>query len=259
MMWTTRQRSEAEGLAFVSAGSGPRLLMIHGVGLRAEAWNAQIDALADCFEILAPDLPGHGGSAPLPGAPGLRDYGDRIARLLDQPAIVVGHSLGALIALELASRNLSQVRGVVALNAIFQRSESAQAAVRKRAAELDGIAAVDPSTTLARWFGDEPSPARLACHDWLCSVDPEGYRTAYSVFANEAGPGEKDLKILSCPALFMTGGLEPNSTPEMSHRMADLSPEGAVAIVETAAHMMPMTHPADVNQALLEFAGGCRK
>jgi pimeloyl-ACP methyl ester carboxylesterase len=57
----------------------------------------------------------------------------------------------------------------------------------------------------------------------------------------------------------MTGGLEPNSTPEMSHRMADLSPEGAVAIVETAAHMMPMTHPADVNQALLEFAGGCRK
>ncbi|WP_299473342.1 alpha/beta hydrolase [uncultured Roseibium sp.] len=258
MTWTTRLRSEAGSLAFITAGKGPRLLMIHGVGLRAEAWNAQIAALSDRFEILAPDLPGHGGSAALSGAPDLKDYSDRIARLLDRPSIVVGHSMGAMIALDLASRYQDQVRGVGALNAIFRRSLAARTAVRKRATELDGIATVDPSAALDRWFGIEPGPERQACHDWLSSVDPAGYRTAYSVFAKEDGPDEADLMAISCPALFMTGGLEPNSTPAMSRAMTDLAPHGVVNVVEDAAHMMPMTHPAAVNRALLDFAEGCQ-
>lgn len=258
MTWTTRQRSEAGALAYVSAGTGLRLLLIHGVGLRAEAWNAQIAALSDCFEILAPDLPGHGGSAALSGAPRLQDYSDRIARLLDRDTIVFGHSMGAMIALDLATRYRDQVRGVGALNAIFRRSQAARTAVRERAAELDGITAVDPSAAIARWFGTEPSPERQACHDWLSGVDPAGYRTAYSVFAKEDGPDGAELMALTCPALFMTGGLEPNSTPAMSRAMADLAPDGVVKVIEEAAHMMPMTHPAAVNQALLDFAEGCQ-
>ena len=54
--------------------------------------------------------------------------------------------------------------------------------------------------------------------------------------------------------LFMTGGHEPNSTPAMSRRMASLVSDGMALIVEDAAHMMPMTHPSEVNQALRQFA-----
>lgn len=258
MTWTTRPRSDQYGLAVVTSGKGPRIVLIHGVGLRAEAWGAQIAVMSAHHELLVPDLPGHSASAALPGSPDLQAYSDRIARLLDQGAVLVGHSMGAMIALDLASRYCDQVKGVVALNAIFKRSNAARAAVQERAAALDGVSVADPASTLFRWFGHEPSPERAACRDWLTVVDPHGYKAAYSVFATEDGPDETQLKNLPCPALFMTGGKEQNSTPAMSLAMADLAPNGTAEIVASASHMMPMTHPAEVNRALLDFAERCQ-
>ncbi|MDN3722138.1 alpha/beta fold hydrolase [Roseibium salinum] len=95
MTWTTRPRSEEAGVAFVEAGEGPLLLFfLHGVGLRAEAWGAQIDAFSDRFEVRAPDLPGHGGSV-LPGrAERLSAYTDALAACATRPCVVIGHSMG---------------------------------------------------------------------------------------------------------------------------------------------------------------------
>ena len=62
---------------------------------------------------------------------------------------------------------------------------------------------------------------------------------------------------LKCPAFFMTGSLEPNSTPAMSQAMAALAPRGRVHVIETAAHMMPMTHHEEVTRALMAFATEC--
>ena len=64
MTWTTRPRSDLAGLACIRAGDGPPVLLIHGVGLRAEAWGAVIDRLAERFAVHAIDLPGHGESPP---------------------------------------------------------------------------------------------------------------------------------------------------------------------------------------------------
>ena len=46
MIWTTRPRSRAGPITMISQGKGPPVLLIHGVGLRAEAWAGQIDVLA---------------------------------------------------------------------------------------------------------------------------------------------------------------------------------------------------------------------
>lgn len=259
MIWTTRPRFEAGGIAFLQAGEGPRLLLLHGVGLRAEAWNGQIDALAKDFEVIAPDLPGHGASARLEGAPGLPDFSNCLARLLDRPAVVIGHSMGAMIALDLAFRFPEHVTGVAALNAIYRRTEAAREAVQKRADSLVGGTVPDPEPTLQRWFGNQPSPERQACASWLTSADPLGYRTAYRIFAVEDGPSDEGLAGLICPALFLTGGLEPNSTPAMSRAMAGLAPQGRASVIEDAAHMMPMTHADAVTAILREFARECLK
>ncbi|MCK7613143.1 alpha/beta fold hydrolase [Roseibium sediminicola] len=259
MTWTTRPRSEAGGIAFVQEGEGPRLLLLHGVGLRAEAWNGQIAGLAKDFEVTAPDLPGHGVSARLEGLPGLPDFSNSLARFLDRPVVVIGHSMGAMIALDLAIRFPDHVVGVAALNAIYRRTEAAKEAVQKRADNLDGGTAPDPEPTLQRWFGNEPTPERQACASWLTSTDPLGYRTAYRTFAAEDGPSGEELAGLTCPALFLTGGLEPNSTPAMSRAMAGLAPQGRAAVIEDAAHMMPMTHADAVTAILKEFARECLK
>lgn len=257
MIWTTRQRSEIGPFAAVVAGDGPTLVLIHGVGLRAEAWGAQIDALSCDFRIVAIDMPGHGDSAALHTAPTLSDYSRTVATCLETPCVVVGHSFGAMIALDLAIAQPDKVAGVAALNAIYRREPSARAAVIARAARLDGTSVADPTAPLARWFGDTQSPERTACAGWLRAVDPAGYKDAYTVFAHADGPTDAGLKSLACPALFMTGGQEPNSTPAMSRAMADLAPNGHCAVIEDAAHMMPMTHAADVTARIATFAKAC--
>ena len=234
----------------------PPIVLLHGVGLRAEAWNAQIDALAPRYRVVAPDLPGHGQS-PAPTAERLGAFTDAVAQLLEEPGLVVGHSMGALIALDLAGRYPDRVDGLAALNSVFRRSDSARAAVKARADRLDGQSVGDPGPTLHRWFGDSPSPERAACESWLRANDPEGYRIAYGVFARSDGPSSASLKALAVPALFMTGEAEPNSTPAMSRAMADLAPQGQAVIVPGAAHMLPMTHAETVNAALLDLAADC--
>lgn len=257
MTWTTRPRSEFGPLAAIRAGAGPRLVLLHGVGLRAEAWNAQMDALSPRFEVIAPDLPGHGSSARIEGQASLGAYVDRVAGALAGPFLIVGHSMGAMIALELAALYPDMVRGVAALNAIFRRTPAAAGAVQRRAAALDGMRAPDPSATLARWFGAAPSAEAAACREWLSAVDPAGYKAAYTVFANEDGPSDAGLAGLAAPALFLTGSEEPNSTPAMSAAMAARAPGGRSIIIDGAAHMAPMTHPEPVNAALIAFSEEC--
>lgn len=253
MTWTTRPRSEVADLRAICAGEGPTVLLIHGVGLRAEAWGGQLQGLMHNCRVIAIDMPGHGESPRLADKPDLTDFTDAIAAVLSSPAVVIGHSFGAMIALDMAARYPKRVRAVGAFNGIHQRDPRARQAVLERAGQLDGESVADPSATLDRWFGTVPSAERDACAAWLRDVDPAGYRDAYRVFAAQDGPSESTLKGLSCPALFVTGRNEPNSTPAMSQRMADCAPLGRAVIIENAAHMLPMTHAAVVTPILRQF------
>ena len=259
--WSPRPRIQLTNkLTGWTAGSGPSLLLLHGVGLNADAWAAQIDSLSADYRVIAIDMPGHGESDRLQHADNLASYSDCIVEVinaLDSPVFLVGHSMGALIALDIAIRYPQKLEKVVAMNAIFQRSDEALLAVRQRAQELSGISNPDPTTTLQRWFADELNlPAAIACRLWLETVDPKGYQQAYRVFANETGPLASELGRLSVPALFLTGAEEPNSTPEMSRAMAEVTPDAQAVVIEGAAHMMPMTHAAAVNKVILDFIAG---
>ena len=257
MIWTTRPRSDlGHGLAGVVAGDGPPLLLIHGVGLRAEAWAAMVPMLTPTARVVAIDMPGHGGSAPVAAAR-LSDYVAAIAPLVRDlaarhgPVMVAGHSMGAMIALDLAVTLPQDVGGVAALNAVFKRPAEAAAAVRARAETLATTGAADPEPTLRRWFGNTQSAEANACRDWLTSATPEGYAMAYRTFANADGPSSDELATLQTPALFVTGADDPNSTPEMARQMARLAPNAQALVIDGAAHMAPMTHPAPIAAALL--------
>ena len=91
-------------VVYVEAGSGPALLLIHGMAGTFENWEAVIEPLARHHTVIAPDLPGHGGSAPGGGdyslgalAAGLRDL---LVALGHKRATLVGHSLGGGIAMQ---------------------------------------------------------------------------------------------------------------------------------------------------------------
>lgn len=236
------------------------MVLIHGVGLRSEAWARMLPGLKDNFSITILDLPGHGASSCFTHAPSLANYTDIIAEALstlDASSFVVGHSMGALLAMDLAVKYPDLVSAIAPLNAIFRRSEKAKIAVADRVEEIKSCGVTDPDGTLARWFGENPTgDTKIAsdeCRDWLTSVNPIGYRHAYSVFAREDGPSSEDLGSIKCPSLFVTGSQEPNSTPEMSKMLADQVAQGRVEIVENAKHMMPMTHAETVVKHLTSF------
>lgn len=93
-------------MTYVEEGAGPVLLLVHGMGGRYENWREVMEPLARRYTVVAPDLPGHGASAPGNGdysigglAVGLRDL---LLALGHERATLVGHSLGGGIAMNLA-------------------------------------------------------------------------------------------------------------------------------------------------------------
>lgn len=260
MTWKTLPVSDATGLVAAQvAGQGRAVVLIHGVGLRAASMRPIGEHLTRGFCVHMVDMPGHGAS-PLAGAQALPGYIDRIGRYgmsLGQPFAVVGHSMGAMVALGIAERWPGQVTHVAALNAIYRRNPQAATAVQARAAALSDSAMSDPGPTLERWFGSPPegalAEAARACRDMLTTVDPQGYKTAYRIFATQDGPSDDALRALSCPALFMTGADDVNSTPAMSQAMARLAPHGQASVIARSAHMLPMTHAEQVAKDLTTF------
>ncbi len=245
-------------LSFLHAGEGPTLVLIHGVGLRAEAWDRMMPGLAAHFSIYAVDMPGH-GATPLGKVQVLEDYVDAVARfvvVLRGPVFVAGHSFGAILAMKLAARQGTDIAGIAALNAIYRRTPEAEKAVRARAAAIVAGEGHDPAPTVARWFGEAPQGALKTaardCNAWLGAVDQTGYGRAYTAFAHQDGPSKAELQAIKCPALFMTGAQDRNSTPQMSQMMAAGTPHGRAKSLKEAAHMMPMTHPEAVTAALID-------
>lgn len=262
MEWTNLRRSpgprsKAGGIAWREAGKGPPVLLIHGVGLNADAWEPQIVTLSGRHRVIAIDMPGHGESDLLPDGAGLADYVAAVAGLVDavgvSPLPVVGHSMGAMIALGLALDHPEKVTALVALNAVYCRDPVARAAVEHRADQLTtGVVAVE--APILRWYPDNPGGylAQVTAA-WLHAVNPAGYAAAYRIFASSDHVHEGRLGTLACRALFMTGVSDPNSTPAMSAQMAREAPFGRTLAVPGARHMMHLTHPAETSNAISAF------
>jgi pimeloyl-ACP methyl ester carboxylesterase len=124
-------------------GVGPPLLLLHGFG--GAAWNyTEMAPLLDGRRLLLPDLPGHGGSEPLP-APSLTGFADAVATLLDEPVSVFGHSMGGVVALRLAERHPELVHSLV-LAAPAGISSSSRAAT----VFLGAVGVIRPARFVAR-------------------------------------------------------------------------------------------------------------
>lgn len=199
--------------AYDAPGRGPRppLVLLHGIGSSATAYGKlMLGLLPHVRRLMAPDLPGHGFSAtPPPGfdpealveqAIGLVDA------LLDEPAVVVGTSMGGGLALRYAIARPARVRALV-LCSPAGAPMSAEALDTLRAQfELAGPA--DARAFVERLFADRPpAPALVAravrdrltrpvVRDLLARVGPETFLTA------------EEAATLAPPTLLLWGGAE---------------------------------------------------
>ncbi len=106
---------------YLEAGpvDAPPVVLVHGLGATNASMLPLIPALARDFRVLAPDLPGHGGTQATGAAHAPRYLGDWLMAFLretcDQPAVLIGNSLGGRTALEAALNSPFDVRGLVLL------------------------------------------------------------------------------------------------------------------------------------------------
>lgn len=238
------------------------MVLVHGVGLRSEVWEPQVADFCASRRVVVYDTLGHGRSDIPPASASLEAYLTQLEELLDaldiSRAVVAGHSMGAIIATAFAIEHPERVTALAALCPVYGRSAESRTAALGRAQRLASNgpgASVD--ATLRRWLGDDAHVQ--ACHKgeilrgWLADADPVGYARAYRVFvtSDEAIVGR--LGGLDMPALFLAAAQDPNSTPEMSRRMAAEAPRGRAVVLSNTRHMVPFVSPESVNVQLRAF------
>jgi pimeloyl-ACP methyl ester carboxylesterase len=257
MTLTTLLLSETNlKVSFRAKGAGDPVVLIHGVGMQSAAWTPQLDHFADQYHVIALDMPGHGGSDPLPISSKLPDYVAWCQAVIEAlgfgPVNIAGHSMGALIAGGIAASHPDLIRRAALLNGVFLRDEAARTAVQARAADIRN-GKIDLETPLARWFDVHQTEARAQVAGWLGAVDQTGYATAYTAFAEGDATYAAQFPQIACPFLAMTGDGDPNSTPAMSEAMATAVQNGQHVTIAGHRHMINLTAIGDVNAHLSQW------
>jgi pimeloyl-ACP methyl ester carboxylesterase len=200
------------------AGEGKPLVLVHGLGGAAANWRALAPLLLPGRRVLVPELPGHGGSSPLPAAPSLNAYADRLALLLDGPAAVVGHSLGGAISLRLAIRHPELVTALVLAGAagISSRTRRAGYALAitallkpgKRIApyreRIAGSSALK-TVVFGRWGAADPPALPGDVAEAFLSGPGRHTDTASAARALVRDDPRPDLDRVRCPVLLLWG------------------------------------------------------
>lgn len=245
-------------VSYLEAGQGAPLVLLHGVGMNAEAWFPQIEVLSRRFRVIALDMPGHGESSGFRHAATLKDYVQWLAAFLrtqpERSFAVAGHSMGALITAGLAIDYPQLVNHAIVISGVYKRSPEAREAVVKRALELaSGDVCLD--APLDRWFstGRHEQPLRNKVGAWLQQVNLDGYARAYQAFAEGDRFYSDRWNEMQCPVLVMTGELDANSSPEMTRQMAQAAPRGQAVVVYNARHMLNLTDADRVNEEIMSF------
>jgi pimeloyl-ACP methyl ester carboxylesterase len=209
-------------LRYVVGGAGAPVVLLHGLGGALTNWVEVAPALAERHRVLVPDLPGHGGSAPLPAAPNLDAYADRVALLAERegmlPAAVVGHSAGGLVGLRLAARRPEAVAALVL-------AASAGISTGRRVAEItvEVLGLARPGRLLGP-FGGRVARSRVLRYiafGWWGASDPqalsaavvEGLLAGPLLHTDSAALGRAlvrddprtDLGRVTCPCLVLWG------------------------------------------------------
>ncbi|MFK0209823.1 alpha/beta fold hydrolase [Streptomyces sp. NPDC090298] len=250
----------------------PGVLLLHGLMGHAGHWAPAVRRLTGGHRIVALDQRGHGASEKPAAGPFTREaYVADAAAVVEQlglgPVTLVGHSMGALTAWQLAAERPDLVRALVicdmrasALGAASQRAW--QDWFRRWPAPFPSLEAVH------RWFGDEdpwvetPNPARGAFYAEVMAEHPDGWRPVFDpeqmLTSRETWVHDAhwdSLAQVRCPTLVVRG-LDGELGRAEAQEMVRVLPHGAYAEIPDAGHLLHYTHPEAWSEAVEPFLNG---
>lgn len=241
-------------------GNGPPLVLLHGLLGSERFWGAEYDQLATDHRVIAPDLLGFGRSPHPDHGYTADDHADAVAATLDglgitTPAIIVGHSLGALIALRLAARDPARVTAIVAFGPpLYPDPEAAE----RHISELGGLAALFTLDTpwarrTCKWMCDHRGIAgwlAVALHPELpIPVARDSVQHSWASYSETlaeiivSARAGAWLNALTIPVLVVAG----DEDQVLDHAYLDrLAVRSSLTLERWAgAHDLPLSRPAD--------------
>jgi len=251
-------------------GPGPALVCLHGIGADATGFDALIGHLPADWRVVSWHAPGYGGSDPLdPDWPQAADYTPRLAGLLDDLAIsralVLGHSLGTLIAAAFAARWPGRVEGLALLAPAQGYGIPPGAALPPQvAARIDDLARLGP-TRLALdraprlLHRPEDHPGTLAAITAsMARVTLPGYAQAARMLASGDLAGA--CARLTVPTTVLVGAEDRITPPDQARRAHAALPapvRGPLHLMSGLGHALHQQDPAAVAAALTPFLQEC--
>jgi pimeloyl-ACP methyl ester carboxylesterase len=240
----------------------PTILFVHGAGMDHSVWPLQARHFAyRGWNALAVDLPGHGRSegelrASIPAlADGLRD----LIRALNVPtAHLVGHSMGALISLELAARHRRKIAGIALLGA------APRMPVHPALLEAAGRTGPLAAELICDWgFGP---PGHVGGHkapgSWMLGhalrllTDSTGPRLHTDLAAcNAYQDGPAAAAKVRCPTLIVAGAADRMTPARQGAKLAEAIKGAKLVTLADCGHMMMVEKPDATLDALVAFFG----
>ena len=252
-------------LAFVDRGSGTPVLLVHGFPLDHSMWNAQIDALARDYRVIAVDLRGFGHSQAGDEKVTMEQYADDAAGLLDalsikDQVVFAGLSMGGYVAWQFWRKYPSRVKGLILCDTRAVADTPEMAAGRLEMA--DRVLAEGPEPLvemmMPKLFGQPTVQSRPEVIESLRGVMLTGDRRAIAAAAR--GMAERPdvtamLGEIDCPSLVIVGELDAISTVDEMRSIAEALPQARYVEIADSGHMTSIEKPAEVNAAMLDFLG----
>jgi 3-oxoadipate enol-lactonase len=249
------------GYEAVGDSDSPPLVFLHGIGGAARAWRGQLHAFGDRFRAIAWDMPGYGGSSPLPTV-NIATLADALQDFLDQlgaaKPILVGHSIGGMIVQQWLVKYPDRAAAVVLAQTspAFGKADGdwQKSFIEARLGPLDrGETMVSLAPTLVRELvGDDPDAAGIeVARDCMAAVPEASYRA--SMLALLGFDQRSALRDISVPTLVLSGSKDKNAPAPMMAKMASFIPSASYVELENVGHLVNLESPVAFNAALDHF------
>ncbi len=236
-------------------GRGRTMLFLHAAGSNGHNWHLQIDHFGSAQSPLAFDFPGHGRSTGLEGCASIREYADFTAALAEAleigSAVIVGRSMGSIVAMEFALSHPARVAALVLiaatakLNLPPERLDAMKAVATGRATQAftnDGFA----KATVERRF-------EVVRESWMEQIKTDPRVRYGDLLACNAADLRETIAAIDKPTLLIAGDQDQVTTPADAEFIASRIRGARLQIIADAAHNAPIERPAEVNAAIEKF------
>jgi pimeloyl-ACP methyl ester carboxylesterase len=228
----------------------PPIVLLHGLADDHRLWRHVAPNLAQRHHVVAVDLPGHGGSDPVPEGASIEWFAEVIGGLvrtlgLSEP-VLTGLSMGGGIAQFVAVDPPTPLRGLVLVSTspVFPEATRRRFIDRAELAEREGMAAV-VDATVSRWFTPAYAAANAdeveATRATVLATDPVSFARASR--ANAARDITDRLADIACPVLFVAGLDDPADPRRAEGIYREHVRDLRVRLLPGVSHLLPVEAP----------------